>query len=212
MSGTDQPGGPRRGGEPPAEWTSRDGQTDSVGEGGPTGSPPPPPPSSEREVPAAPPPSAEEMRGRGSDHPSLAKRFGARFLDGIILTIAWLLIGFVLGGFGDVGVAGSALLNLVGSLVGLGYYVGFESSTGATPGKRILSMSVVDVSGQGHISVEQSVKRNWWLLLGLIPIVGGLASLGVAIYIAVTINSDPRGQGWHDRIADALVVGDTSGR
>lgn len=175
------------------------------------GSEPPPPPP--------PPPPAGPSSGTGSGDPSwsapseawspgpaanygsLPKRFLARVLDGIIIGIPLgLLLIFGLGLAAD-GIA-YAILTAVANLA---YFMFLESSQGATLGKRILGMSVVGTGG-GTLSPERSFRRNWWLLLGIVPVIGPLASLGVTIYIAVTIAGDERNQGFHDKLADALVL------
>lgn len=151
------------------------------------------------------PPDAPQEHGvpptpGGSRYGSLARRFGARVIDGFLVGIplgAVLVFGLGLDPQG----AGYALLT---SLVNLGYFVWLETAQGATVGKRLLGLAVTDETG-GRITPEQSFKRNWWLLLGLVPFIGGLAGLGVAIYIAATISSDPRNQGFHDRMAGSLV-------
>lgn len=62
--------------------------------------------------------------------------------------------------------------------------------------------------------MEQAIKRNIWValgILGVLPLIGGLlASIGqlvAAIMIAVGINSDVVGRrAWHDKFADGTQV------
>jgi uncharacterized RDD family membrane protein YckC len=162
--------------------------------------PPPPPPPAGFSADAAVGGDADRSPAGDQRYGGVLKRFGARILDGLIVGIPLALIMFAIG----LDLAGY-LWSLVTTLVTLGYFVFLESSQQGTLGKRILGMSVVAESGQS-LTPEASLRRNWWLLLGLIPFVGGLASLGVAIYIAVTISSDARNQGFHDKMADAVVL------
>lgn len=161
--------------------------------------PPPPPPPAGFSADATVGGDDRELAG-DQRYGGVLKRFGARILDGLIVGIPLALIMFAMG----LDLTGY-LWSLVTTLVTLGYFVFLESSQQGTLGKRILGMSVVAESGQSLTS-EASLRRNWWLLLGLIPFVGGLASLGVAIYIAVTISSDARNQGFHDKMANAVVL------
>ena len=102
--------------------------------------------------------------------------------------------------------------SVVSALVGFGYFVYLETSEGATFGKKIVNLRVAGENGASPISTDASFRRNWWLLLGLlspIPIIGllaSLASLGIAIAIGVTISSDDRNQGFHDKMAATTVA------
>ena len=66
--------------------------------------------------------------------------------------------------------------------------------------------------GGGKLTLEQSVKRNSFYAIGLlsfIPVLGALAnlaSLGAAIWVAVTINNSATGQGVHDEFAGGAHV------
>ncbi len=134
-------------------------------------------------------------------------RFLARVIDGLIIFIPLAIIFAVIPGL----VIGGIVYNIVGALVMFGYYVWMESNQGATLAKQWLKLRVTGESG-GNVTMEQSARRNWWLLIGIlggIPIIGLLASLAplaIVIGIAVTISSDPSNQGFHDRMANAHVV------
>lgn len=106
-----------------------------------------------------------------------------------------------MGGFGLQGWIGNALF----SLAWFGYYVYFESSTGATLGKKLLNIRVVAADGTPP-SMEAAAKRNIWMLFGLVPIIGGIAGFIAVIVIAVTINSQPANRGKHDEFADTAVM------
>ncbi|MBW3619081.1 MAG: RDD family protein [Actinobacteria bacterium] len=131
----------------------------------------------------------------------MGKRFGARIIDALIVGIPVGILLLLVLDLDARGIVYSALA----AVANLAYFVWLESSQGGTLGKRMLGMSVASEAGV-NLTAEQSFKRNWWLLLGVIPVIGPLASLGVTIYIAVTISSDDRNQGFHDKMADALVL------
>jgi hypothetical protein len=56
------------------------------------------------------------------------------------------------------------------------------------------------------------MRRNIWYVVGIagvIPAIGvllSLASLVIAIAIAVTISQDPLKRGWHDKFANTSVT------
>lgn len=134
------------------------------------------------------------------------RRLGARIIDGVVMLIPVLVVSAVFGGVSVGGeVDGSAFVaGVLGIGVTFAYFVLMESGRGGTVGKKALGMSVHDAAG-GPITTEQSAKRNAYMFLGIVPVVGGLLSLAAAIGIAVTVSSDPQGRGFHDKFADALV-------
>jgi uncharacterized RDD family membrane protein YckC len=129
--------------------------------------------------------------------------FWIRVLAYIIDIIPLLIIGFVLALL-----SGEDLINtdpsapiysftdLVGLIVGIAYFVGFESSAyQATPGKMALGLIVVDTDGR-RISPARAFGRYFAKILsGLILLIG---------YIMVGFTE--RKQGLHDMIAGTLVV------
>jgi uncharacterized RDD family membrane protein YckC len=74
------------------------------------------------------------------------------------------------------------------------YYVFFWSLTGQTPGKMIFGVRVVSVDG-GRVSIWQSIRRFVGYLISFILYLG---------YLWILV--DDRRQGWHDKIANTLVV------
>ncbi len=86
--------------------------------------------------------------------------------------------------------------DLIGLVVGIAYFVGFESSAyQATPGKMALGLIVTDSDGR-RISPMRAVGRYFAKILsGLILMIG-------FIMVAFT----ERKQGLHDMIASTLVV------
>ena len=138
----------------------------------------------------------------------LGKRFGARLLDSIVVAVPVAVVLAVVSGLTLNSVFGS----VVSTLVGFGYFVVMETSRGATLGKQLLGLVVQDDVGRTPISTAASMKRNAWMLLGVlngIPVIGWLASLlslGIVIAIAVTIANDDRNQGVHDQLARTFVV------
>lgn len=159
--------------------------------------PPPPPP------PPGPAPTGLEPIG-----PWL--RLVARIVDGLILFIPTLIISLVIGGTGSNAFGGelgfrSFVATVLTTALTFGYYVYLESERGQTLGKQILKLKVIGPDGN-HPTTEESAKRNAWLLLSILPVLGGLAQFVLVIVIAVTINSDPFKRGWHDNFAGGTAV------
>jgi uncharacterized RDD family membrane protein YckC len=135
----------------------------------------------------------------------LGVRIGARILDallvGIPASIVLAIIGLGTGGFGMDNWLSSAVI----SLLWFGYFVWFESNSGATLGKKLLNLRVVVADGSNP-SLEEAAKRNVWMLFGLVPWVGGLISLVAVIVIIVTISSNTDSRGMHDTFAGTAVM------
>ncbi|CAN5282894.1 RDD family protein [soil metagenome] len=158
----------------------------------------------------------------------LLERFLARLIDSVIVGIVSGIIMFavfaniftdtttVLGVTVDNGYTyGFYLFSaLVQAALWFGYFVFFETSTGATLGKTLLKLKVVGPDGSSHPTVQQSVMRNVWGALGLLGILGavgqtlgGLAQLAAVIVIAVQINSNlPSRRHFFDDLAGGTQV------
>jgi uncharacterized RDD family membrane protein YckC len=145
----------------------------------------------------------------------LGTRFLARLIDHILLSIVIfvILVPLVIGAiwadvnsFGGFGFGvGDWVAGIVGAAIVIGYFAFMESSRGQTVGKMLLGLQTQGQDG-GHPTMEQALKRNAWYALGIIPFIGGLAELGVAILIAVTISNSATRTGWHDEFAGGTRV------
>jgi uncharacterized RDD family membrane protein YckC len=127
----------------------------------------------------------------------LLPRFGARFIDGIILFIAGAILG-VLFNY-------NALWLIVQAFGSFAYYALMDTYRGATIGKQLLHLRVVGPDG-GLPTMQQAGIRESFTLLGIIPFLGFPLALVAAIVIAVTINSSPSKQGKHDEFAGGTAV------
>jgi uncharacterized RDD family membrane protein YckC len=123
----------------------------------------------------------------------------------IPLSIVMSLIGWGAAAILDVGGTQGRVTSAVQSLLLFAYFVGFESSRGATIGKSIVGIEVQGPDGRMP-SVERAMKRNAWMLLGLIPVVGGLLGFVAVIVIMITIASGSNMQGLHDEWATTAVL------
>jgi uncharacterized RDD family membrane protein YckC len=135
-------------------------------------------------------------------------RLAARFVDGLVLFIPTLVITAPISGGVQVGSPNSdtkqAIATAIAVVLAYGYFVLAESIRGTTVGKAAFGIDVR--TAQGSPTVEQSAKRNSFMLLSIVPtVIGGLLSIAAAIAIAISISQDPRGQGYHDRFAGVVV-------
>lgn len=137
----------------------------------------------------------------GQQPGGLLWRWLARVIDGILVAIvsyALIFLTDTLSNFWATGLF-TGVLTFV-------YFVAFEVSIGATPGKKLLGLSVHGPGGAPKPTPAQSAIRNSWTLLPIIPFVGGLLGVVAIIIIAVTINGSPTKQGKHDELAGGTQV------
>ena len=142
-------------------------------------------------------------------------RLVARLLDGLIIGIPFSILFGLFGAFGAlfansssssnqnaqqaaVAVFGGAflILWLCAIVVSFGYWIYFWGSTGQTLGMRLLRLRIVGASTGGSIGYGRAVIRllmtfvNTW-----------------ACYIGwIWVAFDPRKQGWHDKVANSVVI------
>lgn len=127
-------------------------------------------------------------------------RFGARVIDGIIVGIVVsILVSLVWNNY-------SLSFGIFSGILLFAYFVAFEVTQGWTPGKKILGLHVRGAAGLPKPTPKESAIRNSFLLLGIIPFIGGLLVLAAYIYIAITINGSPTKQGKHDELAGGTQV------
>ncbi|MFP4635361.1 MAG: RDD family protein [Nitriliruptoraceae bacterium] len=145
----------------------------------------------------------------------MTTRLVARVIDAIILfivnmiVVTTLVVGALFGGssgfFGGFSLPG-LISSVIGAVIYVGYFALLESSRGQTIGKMLMKVQVQGPDGQNP-TMEQALKRNAWLALSIIPVIGGLLGLAAAIYIIVTINNNTQTrQGWHDEFAGGTKV------
>jgi uncharacterized RDD family membrane protein YckC len=154
----------------------------------------------------APEPSAPA----GAEPGSLGVRLGARIIDSIIIYIVAVAIGLLLRlvtTYSEDAFLFALINGIIAGVLTFAYFVGFETSKGQTPGKKLLGLSVRGPGG-AHPTLQQSAIRNVWTLFTIVPpqFVGALLYLISVVAIAVTINGSPTKQGIHDRLAGGTEV------
>lgn len=125
---------------------------------------------------------------------SISARFGAYFIDGIILGVvavsALVLIGLV---WGD---AAEFLMQFLALVFYVGYYWYFWTRRdGQTPGKSVLGIRVVKVDGSPLSDVDAVIRAIGYQISSLICGIGYIWAI-----------FDKNNQAWHDKLARTYVV------
>jgi uncharacterized RDD family membrane protein YckC len=165
------------------------------------------------------PPWPEQDRGSSpqGEPASVLARFGARVIDSILLAVvAGLLTVLIFGVLFDVDTESSpfasgwsgvdVVVSILSVLLSIGYAAWFESTRGQTLGKMALRIAVRGPGAAPRPPIDVAVKRNLWMALSIVPLIGPLAQLVAMIAIAVTINANRNGAGWHDGWAGGTHV------
>ena len=140
-------------------------------------------------------------------------RLAAYLIDGLILSTVGSIVGGTIGGAvgglmalssttgGSDEAAVASVLGLTGVLmlvsvaIGAAYYIVLPVVAGATPGKLIVGLEIVNADFR-RIGYGSATLR--WL---------GYIVSGIVLYIGfVWIGVDDRKQGWHDKLASTYVV------
>ena len=125
----------------------------------------------------------------------LAPRAAARAVDAALLAATGMAVGAVTGfGYGWL----AFQLVLVGA-----YFVGLDTATGTTLGKRLLGLRIVAGNGYRKPTVAEAAKREIIVVLGAVPFVGPLLALVGWSAVAWSIH---KGDAIHDRVAGTDVV------
>ena len=133
-------------------------------------------------------------------------RFLAVLLDWIIIGIISTALGAIVGSgavittqAGNGAVQVNYAANAMATLVGLIYFVGFWSlRNGQTPGMIPFRMRVVKAS--------DGTAPDW--VVSLLRYAGLIISIVVIFIGVIWAAFDSRKQGWHDKIANTLVIRD----
>jgi uncharacterized RDD family membrane protein YckC len=115
------------------------------------------------------------------------ERFVAVFVDALILLIPNLIFYYAIGG---------AIGTVLQIVLSAGYVIYFWSSSGATPGKAIMSLKVVSADGGAIISPSTAALRYVGTWISAIALLLG--------YLWVIW--DPKHEAWHDKIAGTKVI------
>lgn len=159
--------------------------------------------------PTATPPPPPGAAGTADRFATLGVRLGAALLDGIIAFVVILvLVGIFFGessddGFEATASGGEALL--IGVLF-YAVYIWMVVQFGGTPGKLLLGLRITEEDGTTPVGLRGAFMRSIPGLLGNIPVLGILITLGAALGSIFLINSDAERRSVYDRIGSTRVV------
>lgn len=140
------------------------------------------------------------------------QRLVARFIDNVIVTVASLIIGVIVA-IGLDNNLGGLISGLIGTAIVLAYEILLTTKTGATLGKKIFSMRIVNEADGS--AVDESVMFSRCLpflvigIVGAIPILGLLSiplSLVVVILSLVWIFTDDKRRSVYDKVGKTIVI------
>ena len=132
----------------------------------------------------------EDARGElGGPPAGFWRRFAAAFVDGVVITVVDLILRIVLGNTGG---------QLLGLVVGFGYFTYFHGRTGQTPGDAALGIRVVDV--RDHPGQPIGYARAF-----------GRAVVAIASFLVFFLGYlwmlwDANKQTWHDKAVGSVPV------
>lgn len=151
---------------------------------------PPPPPL---DVPM----SSDQLAGFG-------QRAIAQVLDALIIGVPLFILTLSFGGdLTDQDNSNLAWLTVLWLGVSLFYSTAFVALSGATPGKRIMKLRVVNRSDGSPVSwTYAAVRALIPSVAGLVPVIG--FALNIAVYVRAFFH--PYRQGLHDAAAGTIVV------
>jgi uncharacterized RDD family membrane protein YckC len=123
----------------------------------------------------------------------LGRRWLARLVDSLVL-LAFSGLLVVLFGYSPIAV-------LVAVAANIAYEVYFVSTSGQTPGKRLLGIAVSDADGDLLPTPGQALRRTAPAFVAALPAIGP-----VALVFYAPVLWQPRRQGLHDQLARTVVV------
>jgi uncharacterized RDD family membrane protein YckC len=139
----------------------------------------------------------------GAARASAGVRLAAQVIDALVLGAGYFLAMLALGvaTMGFIGASRAALtvLEVIGqvvAVVGAAVYQVVLNGRGQTLGKRALGIAVVDRITGSPLGMARAAKRYLLLLVMALPCGLGLLSVPFSTQL----------RGWHDQVADDLVV------
>lgn len=134
------------------------------------------------------------------EYKGIGIRFGAQLIDWIVLGIVYYLIGFALTGKTSWEISGESAIQVItlDFVIFLLYFSLLEGTAGATIGKMVLKIKVVNEDGN-PCGLGAAFIRNILRIIDALPF---LYIIGMAL-----ISRSPKKQRLGDRVAHTVVVG-----
>ena len=135
---------------------------------------------------------------------SVGQRALAQVLDGLIIGLPLFLLTLSFGGdLTDTENSTLAWLTVLWLGVSLFYSTAFVAISGATPGKRIMKLRVVNRDDGSPVNwTYAAVRALVPTVAGVVPVIG--FALNIAVYVRAFFH--PYRQGLHDAAAGTIVV------
>jgi uncharacterized RDD family membrane protein YckC len=136
-----------------------------------------------------------DAAGDGVEYVGFWPRFGAFVIDSfaVLFLVVPLLVWYFGIGWAYAEGATAFVINWILPAVAVLLFWHFKS---ATPGKMVISAVIVDASTFGTPTTGQLIGRYLGYYVSTIPLFAGL----------VWVAFDPRKQGWHDKMANTVVI------
>ena len=180
----------------------------------PASDPAPPPPAPPSAIPSAPPSPA----ATGTGKPDTAKRFIAKFIDGVIAAVLYWIVSAIVPGW-TAGFTAGALVAAAYWLVCDGLELDFMKQRSL--GKKLMKLRLVRNDGM-PMDIEASAKRNWMFTISYfysafmfgigfsLATIVSLAAFAIFVYEVYKVLTDPAGRRWGDELAGTTVVESTT--
>lgn len=123
-------------------------------------------------------------------------RVGATLIDTVLMMIVALPVGFIFGMLGLVDPDNTAPFEALINIAVIVFYIFAWVKYAGTPGKRLLKLKILDADTGENLTVGKAILRYIGYILSSLALLLGL------IWVAF----DGRKQGWHDKIANSVVV------
>lgn len=151
-----------------------------------------------------PPPPLTDFSTESDRLASIGQRAIAQLLDGLIIGIPLFILTYSFGGdITDTEDSNLLWLTLLWLGVSLFYNTAMVATTGATLGKRIMKLRVVNRTDGSPVNwTYAAVRALVPTLAGVVPVIG--FALNIAVYVRAFFH--PFRQGLHDAAAGTIVV------
>ena len=151
-----------------------------------------------------PPPPLTDFSTESDRLASIGQRAVAQLLDGLIIGIPLFILTYSFGGdITDTEDSNLLWLTLLWLGVSLFYNTALVATTGATLGKRIMKLRVVNRTDGSPVNwTYAAVRALVPTLAGVVPVIG--FALNIAVYVRAFFH--PFRQGLHDAAAGTIVV------
>ena len=134
---------------------------------------------------------------------SLGTRLAARLVDGLLLAVPTTALTLAVVDLDADRIEVPLWIRAATLLLAAVYEIAFVAFTGQTPGKRLLRITVVDVTtGRPPRLDGATIRYLVPSVPALLPGIGAVITL--VVYLSATWS--PTRQGWHDRAAGTVVV------